>query len=1160
MRLNKIKLSGFKSFVDTTQLPFPSQRVGIVGPNGCGKSNIIDAIRWVMGESAAKQLRGAAMTDVIFNGSQARKPSNYALVELTFSAVKLAGYPDEIVIKRQLDRAGQSEYFLNETRCRRKDIKELFLGTGLGPRSYAIIEQGMISRFIDAKPEELRNYLEEAAAISKYKERRKESEQRMEHTRQNLARLDEIRQELQKQLDKLQRQLKQAEKYQALKHSEHLLNAQLQALRWNRFDIAVQTAQQTIAEQTVILQDTLQKLHNFEHLKHSQQAAYQFAQTTLGETQARFYDAKHQVDRLTQQITHLQQRHQEITRELTQLNQHIADTQHTLQHEQQRLPELATKITATGFTLNTHQEQVELTEQALQTAEENLETWQIEWDNFNQRQATPIQAAQVERVHLQNLEQRITHHQQRLQRLTTEEGLYGTTALTSKINQLQQIRPHEQAQFTQLATQLATQQTTLQQLKECLQVNTLRFTQTQSHHHRLTGQLSSLQVLQTAALGNSSTEIPTWLQQQGLEYSSYLVHELHIETGWERAVEIVLHQRLHSICIDDLNKIQPLLQTPPQWTLALFETEDVSSYSYSSLPLVPLLEKLQAPWPLTSLLGGVWTAQSLEQAYAARSQLTATESIITANGIWLGPHWLLMPHTLSETDSIFIREQTIKQVERELSQLDQELNTYQTELNQQHQAVAEQERQREQLQQAWYAQQQKLADIDNQLSSQQAQYAHIQAQQQRVAREKQEVLQQLNEDETALHNTREQLYATLEIVDQLAEEREELAGQRQLNQEQVARCRGEWQLALSALQSTEVNLQAAQLERDHVQQSVERLNAQLQSLRKKATGLQQDLAQQELPLEDLHAQLATAQQQQTHLETAFVQAKQTVAQLEIVLNDEEGQRQSLAEQVEQVRTQLEQLRMAAQADEIHRQTIETHLASLDLSPIALLAELPEHADETSWQAQIEAVERKLQQIGAVNLAALEEYKEQAERQQYLDTQAADLQDALNLLEHAITKIDQEIRTRFRHTLEQINQFLQQLFPRLFGGGQAQLTLTHDDVLTAGVMMMAQPPGKKNTHIHLLSGGEKALTAMALIFAIFELNPAPFCVLDEVDAPLDDTNVQRFCTLVKVMSERVQFIFITHNKITMEIAEQLLGVTMQEPGVSRLVAVDMQDLL
>ncbi|HEC83995.1 MAG TPA: chromosome segregation protein SMC, partial [Thioploca sp.] len=1020
------------------------------------------------------------------------------------------------------------------------------------------IEQGMISRLIEAKPEELRVFLEEAAGISKYKERRKETEQRMNHTRENLTRLEDVRNELAKQLDKLTKQAKQAEKFQELKKSEQLLKAQLQAIRWHTLDTAVQEQQQSIDEQSAILEKDLSALQDFDSTHKQQRESQTIAQNTLSDAQARFYEIDSGIKSLEQGIQHANERRELLQKDLEKLDTAGNENQRTLESDEQQVAQLDTEMAATETELAAKLEAENFAEQSLREAEEELREWQYTWDKFNQRSAVPTQQAQVERARMQNLEQRLEQSKQRLVRLDEEGKDLDVRALERMVANLEAEIAKVQAELEAAEATLKTHHEAMLKLRDVTEHQSAQLHDHQLEVHKLNGRLASLAALQEAALGKSDAELQAWLQAQGLQDAPRLAQSLQVESGWERAVEIVLGARLQALCVEDLAALQAALENPPQGELAVFETHNkgIAPREKGKGGFSSLLDKIQAPWPLTSLLTGVFVADTLAEAYRLRPELAAHESIIIPHGVWLGPNWLHSQQGADERAGVLAREHEINEMTAQLSELDKTVQTLEKELEQQRLAMREEENQRELAQQRDNEIRQQLSLLQSQHGGKQARLEHIKAQLQRIANERAEFIEQISQDNQDLQATSDKLHAALEEMGRLADEREELTSQRDLYQETVTQTSQTWQAAKDERHKVDVRAESLRTDHARLLQGIERLKTQLEQVTKQCHELQQNLEKQIAPLEGLQKELADSQHKHTEAEEVLRQAKQTVEHLEAALGDYEGERQRLETRCNELRTAIEKIRMECQGNEVRRQTLEEQLAETEFSHIALLGDLPEYADEESWQAQIEAVERKLERVGSVNMAALEEFEEQNERKQYLDSQADDLNEALKSLDNAIKTIDRETRARFKETIDKVNGFLQSMFPRLFGGGEASLQVTGDDLLKAGVAIMARPPGKRNTHIHLLSGGEKALTAIALVFAIFELNPAPFCMLDEVDAPLDDSNVVRFCTLVKAMSERVQFIFISHNKITMEIADQLIGVTMQEAGVSRLVAVDI----
>jgi chromosome segregation protein len=1158
MRLSKIKLSGFKSFVDATTLTFPSNLVGVVGPNGCGKSNVIDAVRWVMGESSAKHLRGSEMTDVIFNGSTTRKPNESAAVELIFTEVNLATYPPnaEISVRRELSRNGQSHYFLNHSKCRRKDITDLFLGTGLGARSYAIIEQGMISRVVEAKPEELRLFFEEAAGISKYKERRKETEQHIKETRDNLARLDEIRNELNNQLEKLKKQAKEAEKYQELKQSEHLLKAQLLALRWNTLDISVQTAQVHIEEHATILQQDLLALQNLDNSHKQQFEARNLAQTQFNQLQEQKYAFARELQRVEQELKYAHERREQTQHDLQELIEKFEELQIQLENDDAQQQHLLIEIEETEMMLETRQQAESQAEDIAIAVEHQLQTWQATWEEFNYRAQTPTQRTQVERTNIQNLEQHLSQAQQRLQKLDMEASQIDIQSLTQIVQRGEVELIELKVNLTQVEATLQNHHDAVLQLREIIQELAVKLQENQKLVNQLSGRLASLEALQEAALGKQATDVQAWCHVHNLQQFPQLAQQLTVAAGWERAVEIVLNRALQAWCVTDLASLAPALQQLPAGNLNLFEITDESQYHDANLAhFTPLLTKIRCKFNLHSLLAGVYVAEHLEQALQQREFLEDNQSIITLQGVWIGRHWL-QTESADETAGVLARDKEIQQVATKLQAVDTAVIKLTRELEQQRFTLREQEDSRNTAQQQATELQKHYGSLQAQHSSKATKLEYLQVQLQRVSAEQAELIAQIDRDQHKLAEAQQNYHFALEQMNQLADERETLTRQRDDLQHERTRTQQTWQAARETRHQVEVTLQSLKTDNNRLQQNLRRLQEQHEDLQEQRAELQRTSEEYLEPIEELSDKLGELSAQNAHAEDAVRQAQQTLENLDNSLSSYDTQRQTLEQRVAFLRADLEQQRLDCQKNQSFRQMIEEQLAQTESSAITLLAELPEYADEPSWMAQIEAVEKKLQRLGSVNLAALQEYETQLQRKQFLDTQAEDLNNSLDLLDNAIKTIDRETRTRFKQTLDTVNQHLQEMFPKLFGGGQAHVELNHDDVLKAGVTIMARPPGKRNSTIHLLSGGEKTLTAIALVFAIFQLNPAPFCMLDEVDAPLDDSNVGRFCTLVQAMAEKVQFIFISHNKIAMEMAAQLIGVTMQEAGVSRPVPVDI----
>jgi len=812
MRLNSIKLSGFKSFVDPTSVTFPSSMSCIVGPNGCGKSNVIDAVRWVLGESSAKNLRSDSMTDVVFNGSSSRKPVSKASVELFFDnkegriGGEFSSY-SEISVRRSLELDGQSNYYLNGTSCRKKDITDVFLGTGLGPRSYAIIEQGMISQLVSAKPEEMRGYIEEVAGISRYLERKKETESRIKRTKENLSRLEDLREEISRLLFKLQRQAKAAEKYHELRKDETKAQLMLLGSKWRDVSSLLVAKEKEVKDQELKVEEINSQKNTSDSEIIKLRAKQIELQTALDKVQQEFYSFGADISRTEQEIS----------------------------LKKDRVNEIAEKISTNKIQIDTRNREIEKLSENKSSAQLEISAIENELKSLKENTDGP-DTAEAEKI----------------------EGLW-----------------------------------------------LIFITETKDILNNIVNSIGSIK---SKLSNNDSVD-------------------------------------------DDLRKIQSL-----QNDLKKLETE---------------------PNKLTKLT----------QDFLINASEGAKQQRI---------------NLIEKTD--------------------------------------------------------KYAELQAKLASMNSEDSHISTKLQDLTQE--------NRD--------------------LEEESKELT------------------------------------------QPINEIQEKLDQLLSDRLKVEENLLESRKAIEECNASIHKIEREKIEKEQAAI----TLREL------------------------LENLRLERQASKIEQNNIEKQVEELEGDLSKIKNELVDDKSVEGYSADLEAIELKISRLGAINLAAMEEYDQESKRKELLDEQHNELMQALETLERAITKIDKETRTTFKDTFDKLNQSLSQSFPKLFGGGHAELVMLGDDLLTCGIGISARPPGKKNASVSQLSGGEKALTAIATVFAFFELNPAPFCLLDEVDAPLDDLNTMRFIDLVDEMSQRVQFVYITHNKISMEKSKHLMGVTMQEPGVSRMVAVDV----
>lgn len=1162
MRLKKIKLAGFKTFVDPTNLPLPSNCMAVVGPNGCGKSNIIDAVRWVMGESSARHLRGDSMADVIFNGSTSRKPVGQCSVELVFdnSQGSLGGQYatyNEIATKRQVTRDGQSNYFLNGTRCRRRDITDIFLGTGLGPRSYAIIEQGMISRLIEAKPEELRVFLEEAAGISRYKERRRETENRIQHTVENLSRINDLMEEIGRQLNTLKRQARNAEKYQELKQAERKLKAQIQALRWQALEEEVQTRNQSVKQKETDLEARIAELRQLEAQLEQQRESLHQARDKTAEVQEVYYSQGAEIARLEQQIQHEREQEARQQQEREQVKRRLASIEQTREEKsaliEQTRQDLANHARAQAETRQQGQE----AQVFLETIEASMHDWQVAWEDFNQQAAEPTQTVEVERTRQQQLDRQQQQLQQRLLRLEEEarqltagDETEQRDALRELLLTLEQQTTQGQETLTACAARITEHRAQEKQIAR-------EFHQQQGQLNHLQGRLTSLQALQQAALGGGSGGAHAWLERQGLTENSRLAEHLRVEPGWEQAVECALGVYLEAVCVERVEPLLDSLQDLEEGELVLFNTA-AEAPTERTEAAAPLAEKVRAPWPLGSLLAGIHAAETLTEAVALGAGLAPWESVMTRSGIWLGSGWLRLAQASNEKLGVLARGQEIEHLKGETARCQQQVEILEEQLEETRSRLHSLESEREQHQSAVHELQKELGERQAAWARQEAQEEQQRIRRQRIHAEQEEIHRHFDENQQERQQAEERLHGALTGMEVLAKERERLIIERDEVRTAVAQARSQAGIAQEAAHQLEMQGQILQSTLEAAQKAIAQAWQEQGELLKRQEALETVLADGQPPLQALQASLETHLQQRMSVERQLNEAREQVTGLEDALRGSEQEKQRIEKAIESQRTALERLRVDGQAIWVRAQTLREQLNEGGFNPEEILQDLPPESELSALEAESGRIAQQIQRLGLINLAAIDECRVQAERKQYLDSQHADLTEALQTLENAIRHIDRETRSRFRDTFDKVNGGLQALFPKLFGGGKAYLELGDDDLLNTGVKIMARPPGKRNSTIHLLSGGEKALTAIALVFAIFQLNPAPFCMLDEVDAPLDDANVGRFCGLVREMSEKVQFIIVTHNKVTMELGHQLTGVTMHEPGVSRLVAVDVDE--
>jgi chromosome segregation protein len=1158
MHLKQLKLAGFKSFVDPTVVPFSSQLIAVVGPNGCGKSNIIDAVRWVMGESSAKNLRGESMADVIFNGSSQRKSVGQASVELVFdnSLGRLSGQYasyQEIAVKRLVTRDGDSFYFLNGSRCRRRDITDIFVGTGAGARSYSIIGQDTISRLIEARPEDLRAYLEEAAGVSKYKERRRETLQRINQTRENLARVADIRDELGKQIQRLERQAQAAKRYTSLKQDERLCKAEILALKWRAL-----TSEQTQVQQQLTQLSLQQEQHRSNmtgfikessHLRETLHAA----QETFQQVQVTFYQLKTEIARLEESVQQQQREKQRLATDKQQIETDLLTATHQLQQDNEALLSCEQERIILQTNVETLQGKLEEQQAALNANEKQKLAWDTQWQQvqteFNQVQ----REAQVEQVRLQHIEQRYQQTQLRFEKIQQEQVALVVEDVQQALSllQTQQVNLAKQQELaTHDVRQIVDGGATLRQQ---LSATEQQLHQAQDKVRTLVTEQAALTVAQNAALRNvkkDASQLPHW------EECPRLAEVLSVPEPWLRAFELVLGESLQAVVLDSINAVLPTLKDL-QGHSALFVQTTSSTDNASPYPR--LSDKVTGVIPCgLNTLDQIFAADSLDEALTWLPSLDKQQSVVTADGYWLGAGWVRVEGIKREDEAgLLSRQQALAKLKDALNIEQEQLSSLQITRDKLQSELTENAQEHTQLQQTLAASQDALRGCESELKNKQQLLQHALS---RIAA--------LNEEHEELQLSIEDL-ATQKIA---TEQKWQLAVQTTIKHEQQLQKlnleKATWEEGLAdlrratddirkALHQAQMQSHSEALKTQQLHDNIGREQRHIDTLNERLVLLLARCHELTAPGNELSSSLNEKIIVHNQLNEELSNKQQQVDELQRRLNESERFYKEEEQRVNAAQEKLQKEQLLEQSLAVRADSMLEALTELDAQVNVLLANI---ADEVTLPMREEALRElaeKIKRLGAINLMAIEEYQTEFERKQHLDEQYADLTDALTTLDAAIAKMDKETQLRLKETFDQVNASFQALFPRLFGGGRAMLELTCDNLLEAGVLVMAQPPGKRNSTIHLLSGGEKAMTAVALVFAIFQLNPSPFCMLDEVDAPLDDLNVRRFCDLVKEMSQFVQFLFITHNKVTMELADHLIGVTMREPGVSRVVTVDVE---
>ncbi len=1163
MRLTNIKLSGFKSFADSTQLMLPGQLVGVVGPNGCGKSNIMDAVRWVLGESRASELRGESMQDVIFNGTTSRKAASRSSVELVFdNADHRAGGQwsqfAEIAVKRVLTRDGSSSYYLNNQPVRRRDVQDVFLGTGLGPRAYAIIGQGTISRIIESKPEELRLFLEEAAGVSKYKERRRETEHRLNDTRENLTRVEDILRELNAQIERLDQQAIVAQKYNTLQKDITTKQHQLWWLKWTEAKLAQEQYIQDIQKSNTDYESKVADLRHVESEIETLRQAHYAGGDEVNQAQGKLYDASAEVGRIEAEIRFLLDARQKAQSRLVVLEEQARQWSHRQEEAQQERLSLVDQLEEQSLLSAQLEEQCFALKDSVPELEQRALDSQSKTNEQQQSVFLLQQQIQVLAAEQRSVSEQLTQLHARRERF--QQDLLAINApdpARLESIQAQLLLANEKAQEAQERLSLLQEQLPGLELQRKAAQQAVN--DESSKQADLSAKVEALKNLQSSVLENG--RLKPWLQKHGLEGLSALWSQLQVQEGWETAVESALRERVGSYQVTRLESVQSFDQDPPPVKVVFHEVPNAKPKVFDA-KLTPLMDKIHCSDSalqalLSHWLSGAYAAPTLSEAFSARSQFTLSDAeyIYTPKGHVVGAQSILFYAADHEQAGVLERAQLIENLEKQLraQQLMRE------------QAVGDLQRS-----EAAYARAtQDLEEARTQTLAAQKQAHDVQVESLAVAQLMDQTRlrsEQIQGDLAEIQASCDQLESRQGVFEtqfesldmQLGDQQErhaQLQEQQLASQERLAKIREDIRL-----------MERQQQEADFAKRSVSTRDAELerviQTASEQLSAVQQEKAQmaQEMESLDEHRLQDTLQEAlavKLEREQVLAAKRSVYDDLTSKLRASDERRLQFERALEPMRQKMQDWQLKEQAARIGVEQYKSQLDEAQADYAAIEQGIKDGAVRLAGLAsEIDRFQREIQLLGPVNLAALDELTHSKERKTFLDAQTADLTEAMLTLEAAIKKIDAETRDLLGSTFNIVNDHFGRMFPELFGGGNAKLVMTGEEILDSGVQVLAQPPGKKNQTIHLLSGGEKALTAIALVFAIFQLNPAPFCLLDEVDAPLDDANTERYCKLVASMSKETQFLFISHNKIAMEMAEQLIGVTMQEQGVSRIVAVDM----
>ena len=1168
MKLTHIKIAGFKSFSDPIHIPVPSKLVGIVGPNGCGKSNVIDAARWVLGEMSAKQLRGSSMQDVIFNGSGERKAGSRASVELIFdnSLGKAGGLwakYGEISVKRIIDRSGESSYFLNNQHVRRRDVADMFLGTGLGGRGYAIIEQGMISRIIEAKPEELRGFLEEAAGTSKYRERRRETELRLRDTRDNLHRVEDIREELSKQVSHLGNQAKMAAKYNDIQGQIRLFRGELAKWKQTEASISKKKYQDQVNSINLELEKINSELTGIHNEVESKKEEHESATKVVDLQQKNLYEVNANISKIEQKIEFLKETQEKTEERLTEIrieNQSQVnlkqDALTNLAQQEEELQRVALLEAESKSVLDKHKSQLPIMEEELRSA-------RTQQEGHNQKSSSARQALELVKTKKEHSEQVQSRLINRLNRLELEKNdlvLPDTSGLVRIDSELKQCESEVSEQMNALAEaekSLPINSNKLSAVGESFEAN-------QKQLNDINARIEALQHIQSRAKG--AKELKLWMERYSIPAVSYLWEEISIKDGWENALEAVLRERINSVEVSDLSKIISLLKDAPPTKISFHTASQIPIFEEKShnQALDPLIDYVNCSSTeilsvLKDWLSGVYVLLDPSKGLECKGLLGQGELLVTREGHIINSAGISFHAPDSELHGVLGRQKEIEGLEKSRvsihgkgADLAVEMEGVRAKVNENNELIKSVRK--------------KLSSLQDKSHSIKLKHVRLTELAERVSTRGGQIIKEMTEIEEDKTKEEEKILKSQEAAEDLLQVVSDLNGLEVGIKNRCDKAEEDLKSHQELCELSQMKYQQSEYELRTLKEKIHGINQSLNLINENILRLndQEKTLADELIGEDrdhLQDRLTEFLETQASKEESLRLARNDFDELEARLRDLDKRRLGLDFEKSPLQEKISDYRLKEQESSLAEKGYADQINELGFSDEEMASiNSSESSNEEALELNIQKLSKQIERMGAVNLAAVDELQVAADRKEYLDKQSADLTDAVNTLDNAIKKIDVETRQQLQQTFDEVNGNFGKMFPALFGGGEATLSLTDSHILTAGIQVMARPPGKKNTSIQSLSGGEKALTALALVFSLFQLNPAPFCLLDEVDAPLDDSNTSRFCEVVTKMSEVTQFVFVTHNKITMEMAHQLIGVTMHELGVSKIVSVDIEQAL